>query len=323
MIPRETIGGDQKQSLPNIKRNVARVCLSLSSLFHHALTCEAGEACDMHVPGQQCLVVAPPGFLDAFKQGVGAVSSPHPSPALPLPGLLSCAWELLPCGITSARPGLNALRSAASPVAQLSHTQPVFSRGRVHSHIGRVLQAGAGVCGRSPPVQPHRQSHLVHYARQPESHHPPGPAGRAGNAGEAGGRADGWDGGEGGAGGDCSSALPSQDCPQTHKRPSWLGVYASFTPTLELMLLPQEGRPGPCRSKRTQENLLARTSRSPCLWCLGPTSAPNYQPLSGHVWSSGPETASRLYSLPAWAARARRHPEGALMFLKPPWRYQK
>lgn len=105
------------------KKKCARVCLSLSSLFHHVLTCEAGEACDVHVPGQQCLLVAPPGFLDAFKPGVGAVSSPHPSPALPLPGLLGCAWELPPCGITSARPGLNALCSAASPVAQLSHTQ--------------------------------------------------------------------------------------------------------------------------------------------------------------------------------------------------------
>lgn len=40
-----------------------------------------------------------------------------------------------------------------------------FSCARVHGHVRRVLQAGPGVRGRSPPVQPHRQSHIVHYAQ--------------------------------------------------------------------------------------------------------------------------------------------------------------
>ena len=48
------------------------------------------------------------------------------------------------------------------------------------------------------------------------------------------------------------------------------------------MLLPQEARPGPCRSKRTQENLLARTSWSPCLWCLVPDLCPQ---LPASFWS--------------------------------------
>ena len=105
-----------------------------------------------------------------------------------------------------------------------------------------VLQAGAGVRGRSPPVQPHRQSHPVHHAQQPESHHPPGPAGRAGNAEGAGGGADRRDSRGGEAGRDCNSARPSQDCPQIQKHPSWLGGYAFFIPTLELMLPPQTAR---------------------------------------------------------------------------------
>ena len=112
--------------------------------------------------------------------------------------------------------------------------QPVSSHCRVHSHVGRVLWAGAGVRGWSPPVQPHRQSHPVHHAQQPESHHPPGPAGRAGNAEGAGGGADRRDSRGGEAGRDCNSARPSQDCPQTQKHPSWLGGYAFFIPTLEL-----------------------------------------------------------------------------------------
>lgn len=152
--------------------------------------------------------------------------------------------------LPSAQPALNAPLQwpihASRPWRGLpgrgAGDQPVSSHGRVHSHIGRVLQAGAGVRGRSPPVQPHRQSHPVHYAQQPEPHHPPGPAGRAGNAAGAGGGADRWDGRDGEAGRDCSSARPSQDCPQTHKHPSWLGVYAFSIPTWELMLPPQKAR---------------------------------------------------------------------------------
>lgn len=90
---------------------------------------------------------------------------PFLSPASSRPPHLYLDYQ--PCAFTSAQPALNAFPGWAHPQAPprtCGRDQPVSSCGRVHSHVGRVLQAGVGVRGWSTPVQPHGQSHPVHHA---------------------------------------------------------------------------------------------------------------------------------------------------------------
>lgn len=139
----------------------------------------------------------------------------------------------------SARPAAGTAEPFLRPWRGLrgrrARDQPVSSCGRVHSHIGGVLQAGAGVRGGSPPVQPHRQSHPVHHAQQPESHHPPGPEGRAGSEGggwEEGGRG-GRTNGKGWAGGVSAAHLfpLNSTVPRpTNVLPSWGALLPSHQP---------------------------------------------------------------------------------------------